>query len=100
MGGLRCLWKAGYIHGDLKADNVLYEGVDPEQCPSGVRLTDFGLSRERGLPMVTYSTDFYEEATHLPEFLFTHEESEVEATSKIDICSLKTLMVEDIGWAE
>ncbi|OLP77226.1 hypothetical protein AK812_SmicGene42735, partial [Symbiodinium microadriaticum] len=71
FSGMLCLHEAGYIHGDLKGDNVFYEGLDRDGCPTGVVLADFGSSMKVGLPMQRYSKRYYEGSGHLPGSIFT-----------------------------
>ncbi|CAE7209192.1 Scn11a [Symbiodinium sp. CCMP2592] len=95
------LWKAGYIHGDLKADNIFYKELDSEYCPSGVVLADFGLSRKINTQMWQYDAKYYRYSTHLPSSLFVgHRDSlniklprmeKVFVREDIDKCSLQEL---------
>jgi len=57
--GLDCMHEAGYLHGDLKPDNVLFESLDSSGCPVGIQLADFGLSHQLGkLQMKFMSADY------------------------------------------
>jgi len=46
--GIICLHRAGFIHGDIKADNIMYASIDNKGCPVGIKLVDFGLARPLG----------------------------------------------------
>jgi len=100
FSGMLCLHEAGYIHGDLKGDNVFYEGLDRDGCPTGVVLADFGSSMKVGLPMQRYSKRYYEGSGHLPGSIFTGIKDTLEigrgmyhaiASTDIDKCSLSYL---------
>lgn len=68
--GLDCLHKAGYIHGDLKADNVLFEATDADGCPTGIQLADFGLSKKIGEFTPKFPFPFYLRCYHEPATMF------------------------------
>jgi len=100
IDGMFCLHKAGYIHGDLKGDNVFYEGLDDNDCPTGVVLADFGLSKKIGDPMQKYSNRYYAGSCHLPGSVFQKMPDTLEigrgwyyatASPDIDKCSLAYL---------
>ncbi|CAE7687347.1 Scn11a [Symbiodinium sp. CCMP2456] len=94
--GMNCLHKAGYIHGDLNADNIFYKELDSEYCPSGVVLADFGLSRRINTWMHQYAENFYRGSYHLPSSLFvghrdtlqikSARDDKVYVTEEIDRC--------------
>eukprot|EP00439_Symbiodinium_sp_Y106_P049639 s387_g6.t1 len=109
--GMECLHKAGYIHGDLKADNIFYKErrgdilrnteLDSQYCPSGVVLADFGLSAKINTQLWQYDAKYYRYSTHLPSSLFVgHRDSlniklprqfKVFVREDIDKCSLQEL---------
>ena len=68
--GMACLHRAGYIHGDLKADNMFYKGLDENGCPASVVLADFGLSQPLNSQMGTYDAKYYPGSGHLVSSLF------------------------------
>lgn len=68
--GLDCLHKAGYIHGDLKPDNVLFEATDDDGCPTGIQLADFGLSKKIGEFTPKCPFQFYLRCYHEPATMF------------------------------
>eukprot|EP00746_Dinoflagellata_sp_MGD_P027600 gnl/MRDRNA2_/MRDRNA2_165130_c0_seq1.p1 gnl/MRDRNA2_/MRDRNA2_165130_c0~~gnl/MRDRNA2_/MRDRNA2_165130_c0_seq1.p1 ORF type:complete len:253 (+),score=20.64 gnl/MRDRNA2_/MRDRNA2_165130_c0_seq1:40-798(+) len=100
---MKGLHKAGYIHGDIKTDNILYAGVDTRGCPTGLRLTDFGLSFRIGSQQSKYDRSYYAGSWHLPACLFegqvcqllgvSSSYSKFIADERIDYCSYTDLMV-------
>lgn len=105
--GLRCLHiagKHGYMHGDVKMDNILVESIDPVTfCPEGLRLIDFGHSHARGSRVPKHSEEYFSTSRHLPDSvfqdasdsLFLTVESNPDmfyASSQVDWCSFAYLM--------
>ena len=97
--GMHCLHSAGYIHGDLKSDNMFYKELDEEGCPSGIVLAGFRLSKKVNEIVGTYDGQYFSGSDHLPDSLFDgHEDSlhirvpgttaSYYADPKIDYCSL------------
>jgi len=72
--GLSCLHTAGahgFMHGDLKMDNVLVESIDLDTgCPRGLRLIDFGLSHALGSVVKKHRQVFFKGSAHLPDSVF------------------------------
>lgn len=69
---LLCLHTAGYIHGDLKPDNVFLSKVPsstPDACPGQLWLADLGLVQEIGTAAGQYGGG-YAGSTHLPAGMF------------------------------
>eukprot|EP00930_Biecheleria_cincta_P060826 TRINITY_DN46424_c0_g1_i1.p1 TRINITY_DN46424_c0_g1~~TRINITY_DN46424_c0_g1_i1.p1 ORF type:complete len:341 (-),score=30.47 TRINITY_DN46424_c0_g1_i1:39-1004(-) len=108
--GLTCLHEAGYIHGDFKPDNVLYEGTDSDGCPTGLRLADFGLSHPVNSIQSAYSSKYYPGSWHLVEGMFEiHADTlkikvpgrigQFYASPAIDFCGLYFMMRNDFGEA-
>ena len=56
--------EAGYLHGDLKPDNVLFESLDASGCPVGIQLADFGLSHKLGVPHLKFLAADYMNSWH------------------------------------
>lgn len=108
--GLDCMHKAGFVHGDLKPDNVLFEGFDAEGCPTGISLADFGLSHEIGKPHLKFPKEYYLTSWEHPGTQFNGVTDPFKLTKKIkvngkykmhyivdarmDDCSLAMLMFE------
>lgn len=100
LAGLRCLHRAGYVHGDFKLDNVLIEGYADNNCPTNLRIIDFGLSNEIDSFMETYMKKWLSISTHLVESMFDggrdplkqRSGHEVYMDSYIDLCSLASMM--------
>mmetsp|Transcript_52761 Transcript_52761/g.98802 ORF Transcript_52761/g.98802 Transcript_52761/m.98802 type:complete len:192 (+) Transcript_52761:205-780(+) len=95
--GMLCLHAAGWIHGDIKIDNVFIESQTPDYCPTGIRLADFGLSYKRNSTFKKYRSSQYMGSVYLPDSVFEgHGDSlkisqgphEVKASTLIDLCSL------------
>jgi len=70
LSALDCLHGKGFIHGDLKLDNVLYNELGEDGCPTGLRLADFGLSAAIGTELKKYPKECMSAATHLPDCVF------------------------------
>ena len=68
--GLECLHASGYIHGDLKDDNILFEDFDADGCPSGIMLADLGLAQRIGSMIYKFPASDYAGSTHLVSSLF------------------------------
>jgi len=56
---IACLHDAGFVHSDLKGDNVFYSDVDRTGCPAGLKLADFGLTVERSTTQYKYDSKYY-----------------------------------------
>lgn len=86
---------SGFIHGDLKADNILFEDLYPSNhpsypdCPRGLRLTDFGLSGKIGEPDTRFSHDHYAGSNHLPGCVFDNSGCNLDGVS-IDSNAIRT----------
>eukprot|EP00438_Fugacium_kawagutii_P002569 Skav209862 [mRNA] locus=scaffold1684:498950:500966:- [translate_table: standard] len=70
QAALKCLHGAGYMHGDLKADNVLFEDLDSDGCPNGIRLADFGISHKLRTLQLKYGQEYYMGSSHLAGTVF------------------------------
>ena len=68
--GLKCLHASGYIHGDLKDDNILFKEFDADGCPSGMVLGDLGLARKIGSSISKFHASNYAGSCHLVASLF------------------------------
>jgi len=113
-GSITCLHRGGkgYLHGDLKGDNIYYTKLDDFQCPIGLKIADFGLSSRLGTTEEKYSSKYWNSAGHMPAFVFRHMEK-VDPLSKvpgavstkthfvvlnlIDWCSYAFMMFIDFG---
>lgn len=74
---------SGYIHGDVKDDNVLFEAIDDNGCPTGISLADFGLSAK----LDSESKDFFDAedymgAYYMPSSVFVGQEDIMGITKK------------------
>ncbi|CAE7524820.1 Scn11a [Symbiodinium pilosum] len=105
---MACLHRAGYIHGDLKADNMFYKGLDKNGCPAGVVLADFGLSQPLNSQMPTFEAKYYPGSFHLVDSLFSGKpdtpkirmpgrKDVVRASEVIDRCSLLLFAYANFG---
>lgn len=74
LQGLHTLHREGYIHGDLKCENILYAGDDPD-----IKICDFNIS----LPIKNYTHTICTPITRAPEVFFNEPWGE-----EIDIWSL------------
>jgi hypothetical protein len=116
--GLSCLHASGYIHGDFKADNILYDQTLSNGCPGGLRLADFGLSFPVGKYHDQYEAKYYAGSTHLIDSMFQGQTDTSKiadrrtwtytflGSTQIDWCSFNTLMqtdfaltMEDLGYS-
>ena len=68
--GLKCLHASGYIHGDLKDDNILFKDFDADGCPSGIVLGDLGLAQKIGSSIYKFHASNYAGSSHLVASLF------------------------------
>ncbi|CAK9115099.1 Cyclin-dependent kinase A-1 (CDKA [Durusdinium trenchii] len=68
--GLTCMHEKGWIHNDVKAANILYEGLDDKGCPEGLVLADFGISYKIGSPISPFNEEDYMSAFYIVESLF------------------------------
>ncbi|CAK9115075.1 unnamed protein product [Durusdinium trenchii] len=103
--GLNCMFDRGWIHDDIKAANILYEGIDAKGCPEGLALADFGLAVQIGKPISAFNEEDYMSAFYIVESLFYGMKDPLKivqsftlqngrsvlmptADPKIDLCSL------------
>lgn len=96
--GLQCLHNAGYIHGDLKPDNVFYRGKTGA-CPDGVVLADFGLAESIGTHTPQYGGKDFMGCNHLPSVQFNADNDPTQlgqsyVAGTIDYCSLGIMTYE------
>ena len=68
--GLKCLHASGYIHWDLKDDNILFKDFDADGCPSGIVLGDLGLAQQIGSSIYKFAASNYAGSSHLVASLF------------------------------
>ena len=68
--GLECFHKAGYVHGDIKPDNILYSSIDDQGCPEDIILADFGLTTKVGQLNTKFDHKWWMGAFHIPETMF------------------------------
>lgn len=67
LNGLKCVHEHGKIaHHDLKADNVLYEGLK-NNCPETLYIADFGLSEPLDRHTSSFSHQWIAKSGHLVE---------------------------------
>ena len=98
--GLDCMHKSGYMHGDLKPDNILFEDFDDDGCPTGVQLADFGISSELSSLQDKFDGDYFMGSWHLPGAVFTDVKDPLNLSKgeffipdrRIDECSFALLM--------
>jgi len=112
--GLKCLHDtAGYIHGDIKTDNILIGSIDrTTMCPKEVFIADFGLSKPIGEAARKYDSEYYATSTHLPDSVFLQHGDTLGIQSKkktdvlfvahpaIDWCSFTEMMQEDFNYSQ
>ena len=93
--------KSGYMHGDLKGDNILFEDFDDDGCPTGLQLADFGISRDLSALEGKFDGDYFMDSWHLPATVFTGVKDPLDlsrgksffiADRRIDECSFALLM--------
>jgi serine/threonine protein kinase len=75
IDALTCLHQSNYVHGDFKGDQVLYAGLDDDNCPQGLAISDFGLSHaltnESGQVYDSlYDAEYYSISGHLVGVMF------------------------------
>lgn len=75
---------AGYMHGDLKLGNILFEDFDDDGCPRGLQLADLGISRELGKAARKFDSDYYYDCWHLPGALFRDVEDPLELSEGLN----------------
>ena len=68
--GLKCFHEAGYVHGDIKEENILYSGLDGDDCPTDIMLADFGLSHKVGKLKAKYDHKWWKLSVHIAETMF------------------------------
>ena len=68
--GLKCFHKAGYVHGDIKPDNILYSSIDDQGCPEDIILADFGLTTKVGELNTKFDHKWWKISFHIPETMF------------------------------
>lgn len=99
--GLDCMHGSGYMHGDLKPDNILFEDFDDDGCPTGVQLADFGISRKLSSLEGKFDGAYFMGSWHLPGTVFTRVEDPLKLSKgksfftpdrRIDECSFALLM--------
>jgi len=98
--GIICLHRAGFIHGDIKADNIMYASIDNKGCPVGIKLVDFGLAHRLGSNQAQYAQNYYGGSFHLPGSLFKNSGDSLgivsrgyyEVVPEIDWCSFAILL--------
>jgi len=83
--GLDCMHEAGYMHGDLKPDNVLFEDFDADGCPKGIQLADFGLSHELGKPHMKFPKQYYNISWHEAGTVFNGVTDPFKLTTKVKV---------------
>lgn len=83
--GLDCMHEAGYMHGDLKPDNVLFEDFDADGCPKGIQLADFGLSHELGKPHLKFPKEYYKISWHEAGSVFNGAKDPFKLTKKVKV---------------
>ena len=77
--------EAGYMHGDLKPDNVLFEDFDADGCPKGIQLADFGLSHELGKPHLKFPKEYYKISWHEAGSVFNGAKDPFKLTKKVKV---------------
>ena len=77
--------EAGYMHGDLKPDNVLFEDFDADGCPKGIQLADFGLSHELGKPHIKFPKQYYNISWHEAGTVFNGVKDPFKLTTKVEV---------------
>jgi len=97
----------GYMHGDLKEDNVMYDGIDSDGCPTGLKLADFGLTQKLDSRVDTFAKEWYTQSGHLPGAVFEGSPAYPEnvratrrmflASRAVDMCSLAFMMINSFG---
>mmetsp|Transcript_52439 Transcript_52439/g.98179 ORF Transcript_52439/g.98179 Transcript_52439/m.98179 type:complete len:325 (+) Transcript_52439:68-1042(+) len=104
--GLKCLHASGWIHGDLKSDNIFYQGEDSEGCPTGLVLADFGLSAQIGSIRNKFNSKYFDASSHLPSSLFRDQEdtlkiqvdeNHIRMSEGVDMCSFAMMMYFNFG---
>lgn len=67
LTGLDCLHTYGkFAHQDLKADNVLYDGLNSaDDCPNELYIADLGLSEPLGKRVGFFDPPYYSKSNHL-----------------------------------
>lgn len=104
MPGLDCFHGRaeanGWIHNDLKPDNIFFDHYDEAGCPAGLKLADFG----RSYRMNTYgdraSGHEWKRCWHLPRITFQLQGNSTRfvARPEVDWCSYIFMMYFDFNY--
>ena len=107
--GLDCLHGAGWMHGDIKEENILFEAFDSDGCPTGIQLADFGLARRLGQAVKKFDEENYEPCWYLAGSMFrgvpdplhlSINAKQFRADRKMDECSFALMMMKVFGFRD